>query len=492
MLSRVIHICILGTSFISINSSAQQISCPPGDAAPHKSETVINVASMQESGPVNDPRELKARDMFCEFHLHTDERTVIEQVLGAYSIQSTVDSSINSKQIRFDTDRLSFREAADLVKLATGTFFVALSPAQVLVLADTKENRSRYERKLEEQISVSGLTSAELTEMQGTVKTIFGVDHEVIQDSRGRTIIRAPEAELTTMNEAYRELFAGHSELQIEVQVYEIDRTKETNAGITLPNSATLFNFDSEINSIIANNSTLVQEIIASGLASSGDYAAILAALLVSGDLTGTVFNNPFVLFGGGLTETGVEWNTTTANMLLNSSDVRSLNRMQLRVLDHEEAMFRSGERYPIMSSSYTALSGSSSSSSSTVSVPQVQYQDLGLTLKVRPTIEDQDRVALNLDLKISSLAGSSINDVPILDNRQYSGDVVVHFGNSALITSAISQQDILSISGYPGVGDTDRDGTLSSVELVVLVTPILVRITHYNAASPMFMLPVH
>ncbi len=278
----------------------------------------------------------------------------------------------------------------------------------------------------------------------------------------------------------------------MEVHVYEIDRTKDTNAGITPPNSITLFNVRSEINSLIANNSTLVQEIISSGLASAGDYTAILAALLASGEISGTVFNNPFVLFGGGLTETGVEWNTTNANMLLNSSDVRSLNRMQLRVLDHQEATFRSGERYPIVSSRYTALSGTSSSSSSTVTVPEVQYQDLGLTLKLTPSIENADRVALSVDLKVSSLAGSSINDVPVLANRQYSGDIVVHFGNSALITSVISRQDALAISGYPGFGATDRQKDATSVELVVLVTPHLLRLSHTDPAGTMWLLPVH
>jgi type II secretory pathway component GspD/PulD (secretin) len=163
---------------------------------------------------------------------------------------------------------------------------------------------------------------------------------------------------------------------------------------------------------------------------------------------------------------------------------------MQLRVLDHEEATFRGGERYPIVTSSYTALSGTSSSS--TVKVPQVQYQDLGLTLKVRPSIANQEEVALSVDLRVSSLAGSSINDVPVLANRQYSGDIFVHFGSSALITSAISHQDAQAISGYPGFGTTDRQKDATSVELVVLVTPHLLRISHPEPAGTMWLLPAH
>lgn len=490
VISRRIGICFLLVFLAAIEASAQQIDCSSEGPASHQSETAADIAPVRENGVLNKLAALKPQSVICDFNLHIDERSLIDEVLSAYGIQPTIDSSVTTRQIRFGVDQLTFADAASLLKLATGTFFVALSPTRVLVLLDTKEDREKYERLLEEQISVPGPTSAELTEMQGAAKTIFGMERGISQDSQGRIVVRAPEAELTAMNGAYEELFTGHSELWIEVHVYEIDRTKDTNAGITPPNSATLFNVRSEINSLIANNSTLVQEIISSGLASAGDYTAILAALLASGEISGTVFNNPFVLFGGGLTETGVEWNTTSANMLLNSSDVRSLNRMQLRVLDHEEATFRSGERYPIMTSSYTTLSSSSSSSGATV--PEVQYQDLGLTLKVTPSIENQDQVALSVDLKVSSLAGSSINDVPVLANRQYSGDVVIHFGNSALITSAISRQDALAISGYPGLGATNRQDDATDVDLVVLVTPHLLHMAHPEPASAMWLLPVH
>jgi len=488
VISRGMSIFILLTLFAVIDVAAQQIDCSSEETASDNSETSADVAPVQANRAWGRLIELRPKKMLCDFNVSTDERGVIEQVLGAYGIDPTVDSSIIGKRIRFDVNRVAFADAADLLKLTTGTFFVALSPTQVLVLLDTKEHRAQYERQLEEQVSVPGLTSTELAEMQGAAKTIFGIEHALSQDNQGTAILRGPSAELEAMNGAYQELFAGHSELLIEMDVYEIDRIKDTTANVTLPNTATLFNVQSQINSVIANNSTLVQEIISSGIASAGDYVAILAALLASGEVSGTVFNNPFVLFGGGLTETGVELNTTSANMLLNSSYVRSLDRMQLRVLDHEEATFRSGERYPIITSSYKALGGSSSSSVSSVTVPQVQYQDLGLTLKVKPSIEDQIQVALSVDLRVSSLAGSTINNIPVLTNRQYSGAIMVHFGNSALITSVISHQDVGEIIGYT----MDQANDSSSVELIVLVTPHLLRATHTRSVGAMRLLPVH
>jgi type II secretory pathway component GspD/PulD (secretin) len=348
-----------------------------------------------------------------------------------------------------------------------------------------------------ETFSFPGLNANELNDMQNIARTVFGAERSVAEPGQSKMTVRSPGAQVEEMNQAFAELLAGRSEILLDVAVYEFDKTRSPNVGVVLPNSATLFNAKSEINSIIANNSTLVDEIISSGLASAGDYTAILAILLASGELSGTVFNSSLVLFGGGWTETGTEWNTTSANMLLSSSDVRSLNQMQLRVLDQEEATFRSGERYPIMTSSYTALA--SGSSSSTATTPQIQYEDLGLTLKVKPHIEGENEVSLDLNLKVESLAGSTINDIPALASRQYTSVVSLRLGESALVASAMSKEDSLAITGIPGLSEipglhnaTDRQDTTDSLDLVILVTPHIVRLTHREAAGAMLFLPLH
>ena len=51
-----------------------------------------------------------------------------------------------------------------------------------------------------------------------------------------------------------------------------------------------------------------------------------------------------------------------------------------------------------------------------------MQYQDLGLTLKATPKVMRSGDVALTLDMKITALAGTSVNGVPVLNNRSYSG----------------------------------------------------------------------
>jgi general secretion pathway protein D len=445
----------------------------------------------QDMTAANAPIHLSPGNSRRNFHVRADERNLIPQVLNAFGIQTSIDQSVGNRIVSFDVADVSFSEAADLIQLATNTLLVPLDPVDALVVSDTKENRRKYQRQIMETISLAGLSPAEMSDWVSIARNILGPECAIAQD--GQTIsLRGPEPDVAAMREAFSELLAGQNEVQLDIHFYEIDSTNENDAGVVLPSSATLFNVKAEAETIVAENSSLVQEIISSGLASAGDYTAILAILIESGELSGTVFNNPFVLFGGGWTETGAEWSNTAANMLLSSSQTRSLNEIQLRTQDQEAATFRSGERYPVITSSYSAVS-SSGSSSSAATVPQIQYQDLGLTVKVKPSVENEHEVGLSFDLKLTSLAGSAINDIPVLTNREYSGVISVRTGASALIASAVSRQDVLAITGVPGLSDipgfedaTNREDSRDNLDLVVLITPHIVRLAHRDVAGPM------
>lgn len=476
-----------------------------GTAAPNNGVTgCLGVAEHSVAEPnlpmkcdlTEAPTELVPSDSVHSFHLHTDEHALIEQVMRAYGIEAAVDQSVRAQVVPFDAADVGFADAEAMVQLATNTFFVPLAAQRVLALGDTKENRAKYERQVSETITFPGFGTAELTDMLGIAQTVLASRRSAVDMGQHSLTVRAPVAELAALNRIYAGVVAGRSELQLDVHIYEIDRSKETNVGVILPNTATLFNLSSEVNEVLGANSSLVEEIIASGQASAGDWQKIIAILIASGALSGTVFNSPFAVFGGGLTESGVEWNSIAANMLLNSSEVRSLDQIQLRVLDREEATFRSGQRYPVISGAFSTLSVTGSA---TQTIPQVQYAELGLTVKVRPYIEEANGIDLHVDLKLDALGGEALNNIPILTTRQFNGVVSVHAGASALLVSAMSRQDAQQLTGVPGLsevagtgGATNRQNSLELLELVVLITPHIIRAGNRDAAEPMILLPLH
>ncbi len=447
------------------------------------------------------------------FHLHSDQVQVIRQVFRSFGIEPMFDQSVRNTPIRFDVDDSKFAEAARLVGMATGTFFVPLDPHRVLVAKDTRENHRQFEREELETLTVPGLTETELTDVGNVAKNVFGIP-TVSTDHTADTIsLRAPPSTLTVFNATIRSLLDGRNQVVLDVKLIQVAHTLTRNTGVAPPQSVTGFNVYAEEQSILNANQALVQQIISSGLAAPGDTLAILAILLASGQVTSSIFQNGIALFGGGITASGISPAPFTVNLALNTSESRELDHIQLRLGDGEDGTIKQGERYPIQTASYSGLSGglgkipgltgagSSSSLSSLLAsvgssvpnIPMVQYQDLGLTLKANPKVMRGGDVALTLDLKLDSLSGSSLNGNPILNNQAFSGVTTIKDGEAAVLAAELNRSQSLAVSGTPGLSEipgmndiTSKDKQYNYATLVIVITPHVVRGTQAAGHTPM------
>ena len=126
-------------------------------------------------------------------------------------------------------------------------------------------------------------------------------------------------------------------------------------------------------------------------------------------------------------------------------------------------------------------------------SVPQVEYQDLGLTLKTTANVMRNHDVALTIDMKITALSGASINGNPILNNRSYSGVVTIKEGSAVVVASELDKSESRNISGTPGLSEipglnnmTDKDVQKNYATLLIIITPHVIRGTQAGGHSPM------
>jgi type II secretory pathway component GspD/PulD (secretin) len=467
----------------------------------------------QPASAIGESVELAPSAGLHSFHLHTDQRQVILQVFRTYGLEATIDESVHPGPIRLDIDNASFPQAMRALALLTRTFYVSLDTHRALVAHNTRENQQQFTRQELETVYLSGLTATELTDVSNLAKNIFDAQQAVTEPSAGTITLRAPASTLNAFNATMRRLLDGRSQVLLDVRIIQLAHVNARNTGVQPPQSMSAFNVYAQEQSILNANASLVQQIISSGLASSGDTLAILGILLASGQVSSSLFSNGFALFGGGLTQSALSPGSVTANLSLNSSDSRELDQIQLRLGDGEEGTLRQGTRYPIQTSSFSSLSSSSSSiagltgtgtssslssllaeySSSVPNVPQVEYQDLGLTLKATPAVMRNDSVALSLDMKITALAGSSLNGNPILNNRAYSGVVQLKEGEGVVVVSELDKQQSNAISGLPGISEIPGLNNLTSIDtqrnistLVIVISPHVVRGTQAAGHSPM------
>jgi len=447
------------------------------------------------------------------FHIHTGERQIIQQVFKAYGIEANIDDSVHSTVLHFDLDDASFADAARVVSMVTNSFYVPIDTHRVIVARDTRDMRQQYMRNELETVYLYGMSAEEMTAMGNIAKNVFEMQQTALDPTSGTLTLRAPETTLTAFNTTYHDLMEGRPQVLIDVRIIQLAQNSTVNTGVQPTQTITAFNVYAEEQSILSQNQALVQQIISSGLASPGDTLQILAILLASGQVTSSLFSQGIALFGGGLTLSGVSPGPATLNLNLNSSDSRELDDYQLRLQDGEEGTLKSGTRYPIMTSSFSGLSasnlnipgltgaGTSSSLSALASsltgaatnIPQFQYQDLGLVLKATPRVLRSGDVALTLDMKISSLAGSSINAVPVLANRSYSGVATLRANEAIVIASEVDKSETRAISGIPGLSEipgmnniTEKDIQKSYASLLIILTPHVLLSPHGLGHSPM------
>lgn len=463
--------------------------------------------------------ELQPSDEVKSFHIHGESGEVMRQVAAAYGIRVVIDSSVVPKAIGFDLDHVKYAQAMQLMKDMTNVILIPLDTTSVLVARNLPSNRLSLLPLVEETIYLPESTQDQINEIATVARDVFGVRQASAQVGTGSVVLRAPQDVIPVMNRVIEELVDSTGEVMVEVKMYEITSTHTANGGANIPTAAGIYNVDQAATSLVNANSALVQQAIAQGLVSaSASNLTIAGELIASGLVQSSLLSSTIGAVGGGTTLTGI---TETGNIALhlgmNASETKALDDVQLRVIDRQPATIREGSRYPIVSSTYTSglstaasalgkasINGVSVASllsqyagGSSATIPQVTYEDLGITLSATPTILKSGRVRLLLDLKIEALSGSTSDGNPILENRAFKSDITVGEGESALLVSSVSKIETAAMSGIPGLSElpgfqmpVTEDAQKDTSQLVIQVTPHVVRRRSNLVATPRFALP--
>jgi Bacterial type II and III secretion system protein/FG-GAP-like repeat len=116
---------------------------------------------------------------------------------------------------------------------------------------------------------------------------------------------------------------------------------------------------------------------------------------------------------------------------------------------------------------------------------PGAQYLDIGLKVKATPRIHSDDEVTLDLHFDISALTAQSFNAIPVISNQTVDQVVRVKQNKTALVAGFRSVQLSNAMTGNPGIADVpvvglfdqNQNNTDEGTDLLILVTPRLVRL---------------
>lgn len=152
----------------------------------------------------------------------------------------------------------------------------------------------------------------------------------------------------------------------------------------------------------------------------------------------------------------------------------------ELRSVDGQPASIHVGDRYPILTGGYLA---STTGSNTYTPPPSFTYQDLGLTLKVTPTVSGMEDVMLDVEAQFQVLSGESINGIPVVSNRSLKSVTRLKFGEWAALGGLLNLQEARTIAGLAGLArvpalsflTNQRTRSTSTDQVLILLRPMLV-----------------
>ncbi|MBU1442350.1 MAG: type II secretion system secretin GspD [Gammaproteobacteria bacterium] len=171
------------------------------------------------------------------------------------------------------------------------------------------------------------------------------------------------------------------------------------------------------------------------------------------------------------------------ARFLESNGEGNVLSTPNLLTLDNEEAKIVIGQNVPFVTGQYT----NTGSTTNTVNPFQtIERKDVGLTLRVRPQINENNTVKLSIFQEVSSVQASTVNNIngPTTNKRSIESNVLVDDGNIIVLGGLLQDEYSNSVEKVPLAGDIPILGNLFKSETrsrrktnpMVFLRPVVIR----------------
>lgn len=164
-------------------------------------------------------------------------------------------------------------------------------------------------------------------------------------------------------------------------------------------------------------------------------------------------------------------------DLLMKNTNAKILNQPTLWTKDNEEAIFVKAQKVAFITSD-------SFDRTNTDSVQRTfEFEDVGVTLRIRPNITPEKAVDVSIHLNISQLEEEIVNTQPTRKNLDTMTHMIVNDGQSVVLGGLLFQNDVRIEQKVPLLGDLPviggafrhTDSSLQNDELLVFVTPYVI-----------------
>lgn len=270
----------------------------------------------------------------------------------------------------------------------------------------------------------------------------------------------------------------GEEQVMLRVTVAEVQRSLLKQFGINVGALINSGNFTTAVlteNALPLTAAAGLGTLPVPGVATTGTSAGQLSLFNTGPNGAGNPFGNSGIATAW---QTGNQAIAGAIRALERDGLVKTLAEPNLTAVSGEAANFLAGGEFPVP---VVDSNGQQS----------VSFKKFGVGVSFTPIVLSEGRISLKIETEVSELSNDgavvlSGISIPALRTRQAKSTVELPSGGSLAIAGLLSEDTRQNIDGFPGLKDVPILGTLfrsrdfvkSETELVVIVTPYVVRPT--------------
>jgi len=419
---------------IILNEARRVMKAKPEDeetSEPKKIRSPIRLEVNEDPMALKFPREVSLRSIF--------------QAMAKYSSVNIIfDEGFRDKPFAIDLTDLQFEQAISTLCMATKNFHRVVDTKTVLIIPDTPQTRMKYDLTAIKTFYLRHIQAQEaqqwLLQMIRSPQKIPTITHNKVLNSL--TIKDTPQ-KLELAENIIKLWDKPRGAVIIELELMEVSRQKLRDLGLELSNYGV-------------------------GLAYTGGVAEGGWANLGDIDL-------------GNADNYSINMPSAYLRFLETDVDTKYIAQPQLRGIHGEKIEVMVGDEVPIPNTTFQPVAAGGVSSQPIVSY---EYKNVGFEFGITPTINSNEEVTLELDIKVKAIAGAGIGDLPIITTREVKNILRLRDGETNLLMGMLKDVERTTLKGIPGLKDIPGIGRLFSyssqdvqqTDVVMTITPYIIQ----------------
>ncbi|NIM59768.1 MAG: hypothetical protein GTO16_12640 [Candidatus Aminicenantes bacterium] len=370
----------------------------------------------------------------------------IFQALGKHArVNVLFDEQFRDITFSIDLVDMVFEQALNSLCLASKNFYRIIDEKTIIIAPDLPQKRIQYELNAIKTFYLSNISAEEIrVSLTQMLRTQYKAPNIIVDKNINTVTVRDTPAVIELAENIIKLWDKPKGEIVLDIEIMEVSRIRLKQLGMELEQSLIGLRYVGPEGSGADEQGWFSLKGI--DFAKSENFQVTLPGAVVQ--------------------------------FLEADSDTKIISQPRLRGVDGEEITYLVGDKIPIPRTTFTPIAAGGFAQQPLTSF---EYQDVGIDVKITPTIHFEKEITLEIEIKIKSLGGVGYADIPIIATREVKNVIRLKDGETNLLAGLLKDEERKTVSGIAGLKNIPVLGSLfSGTDLTIQQTDVILTITPY------------